>query len=159
MCRVGSARSRYARRQRARVAGLIASVVGVQPSVEDSDGIVETVGAADRDESLSAADSAGATQRMERGEGELCLREGQPSLVAEPGVPARRGSFEAPRLLVERQQQQRQGVREGNLRELRRHRPCEQEVPPVESAFELAVDAPLRGHERKFACPIARLGD
>jgi hypothetical protein len=40
------------------VPGLGTSVVGVQPSVEDSDGVIETAGAADRDERLTAADSA-----------------------------------------------------------------------------------------------------
>jgi hypothetical protein len=83
------------------------SVPGVQPSVEDSDSIIETVGAADCDEGLTAADSARAAQGLERGEGKLRLGERQPSLGAEPGVPARCRSFEAPRLLVECQQQQR----------------------------------------------------
>jgi hypothetical protein len=67
---------------------LIASLTSVQPGVEDFDRTIETVHVADGNENLTAADSAGATQRMERGEGELCLREGQPSLVAEPCVPA-----------------------------------------------------------------------
>jgi hypothetical protein len=38
--------------------------VGVQPSVEHSDHIIETVTSADRDESLTAADSAGAAQGL-----------------------------------------------------------------------------------------------
>jgi hypothetical protein len=52
--------------------------------------------------------------------------------------------LEAPRLLLERQQQQRQRVCERDLGKLRRRRPGEQEVPPFEGALELAVRAPLR---------------
>jgi len=62
-------------------------------------------------------------------------------------VPTRSRLLEPPRLLVERQQQ-RQGVREWNARELRRLRLGQQKVPPVESAFELAVRAPLGSHEQ-----------
>jgi hypothetical protein len=131
--------------------GLATSVAVVQPSIEDSDRLLETVGAADRDESLTAADGAGAAQGLERGEGELRLGERQPDLGAEPGVPAGRGSLEAPRLLVQRQQQQRQGIRDRDLRKLRRLRPSEQEVLPGESALELAVGAPLGGHKHMFA--------
>jgi hypothetical protein len=52
----------------------VALVVGVEPGFEDPEGIIETVPAADRGEGLTAADSAGATQCLERGEGELGLR-------------------------------------------------------------------------------------
>jgi hypothetical protein len=74
---------------------------------------------------------------LEGNERKLRFVERQPRLGAQAGVPARRRRLEPPRLLVERQQQQRQGVRERDLRELRRHRPGQQEVPPFESAFEL----------------------
>jgi hypothetical protein len=40
------------------VSPLNASVAGVQPSVEDTDRIIETVPVADGNESLTAADSA-----------------------------------------------------------------------------------------------------
>jgi hypothetical protein len=40
------------------VDGLVASVVAVEPSVEDSDHVIETVGTATCDESLTAADRA-----------------------------------------------------------------------------------------------------
>jgi hypothetical protein len=51
----------------------VALVVGVEPGFEDPEGIIETVGAADRGERVTAADGAGATQCLERGEGELGL--------------------------------------------------------------------------------------
>jgi hypothetical protein len=41
-----------------RVWGLVASVVGLEPSVEHPDDIIETVGAADGDESLTCPGSA-----------------------------------------------------------------------------------------------------
>jgi hypothetical protein len=40
------------------VSGLVASVLGVKPSAEYPDGIIETVGGADDDESLTGAYSA-----------------------------------------------------------------------------------------------------
>jgi hypothetical protein len=83
--------------------GLVASVAGVQPSVENSDGIIKLVGVADRDESPTAADSAGAGKGVERREGKLRLRERQLGLHTKPGVPARRSRLEPPRLLIERQ--------------------------------------------------------
>ena len=43
------------------------SVVGVQPDIEDPDHIIETVGATDRDERLTAAESAGPTQGLING--------------------------------------------------------------------------------------------
>jgi hypothetical protein len=132
----------------------VVSVAGVEPSVQDSDRVIQTVGATDRDERLTASESAGAAQGLERGEGKLRLRERQPDLGTQPGVPARGCSLKSPWLLVKRQQQQRQGVREWDLWELRRRRPGQQEVPPFESAFELAVDAPLGRHEQMFACPL-----
>jgi hypothetical protein len=58
------------------------SVVGVQPTVEHSDRIVETVGGADCYEGLTAADSAGAGKGVEGRERELCLRERELGLVA-----------------------------------------------------------------------------
>jgi hypothetical protein len=58
------------------------SVAGVQPGLQHSDHIIEAVTSADRDESLTAADSAGASQGLERGEGKLRLRERQPGLGA-----------------------------------------------------------------------------
>jgi hypothetical protein len=67
---------------RAAVSGLVTSLAGVQPSVEDSDGIIETVGATDRDESLTAAEGTWATQGLERGEGKLRLGERQSGLGA-----------------------------------------------------------------------------
>jgi hypothetical protein len=106
---------------------------------------------ANADERVTAADRARTGECMERGDGKLRLRERQPRLVAQPGVPAGRCRFEAPRLLVERQQQQRESVGERDLRELGRERPGQQEVLSGERAFELAVRAPLRGHERMFA--------
>jgi hypothetical protein len=57
-------------------------------------------------ESLTATDRAGARHDVERGHGKLRFRERGPGLRAEPGVPARRGGVEPPRLLVERRQQQ-----------------------------------------------------
>jgi hypothetical protein len=57
------------------------SVVGVQPTVEHSDSIIETVGRTDRDEGLTAADGAGAGKGVEGREGELCLRERELGLV------------------------------------------------------------------------------
>jgi hypothetical protein len=45
-------------------------VVRVQPTVEHSDSIIETVGGADGYEGLSAADSAGAGKGVEGREGE-----------------------------------------------------------------------------------------
>jgi hypothetical protein len=51
----------HAKRLRGDAGGLVASVVGVQPSVEHADHIIETVTAADRYESLAAANSAGAS--------------------------------------------------------------------------------------------------
>jgi hypothetical protein len=80
--------------------------MGVQPTVEHSDSIIETVGGADRYEGLTAADSAGAGEGVEGSERELCLRERELSLAAQPGVPARGCFLEPPGLLVERQQQQ-----------------------------------------------------
>jgi hypothetical protein len=81
------------------------SVVGVQPTVEHSDGIVETVGGPDRYERLPATDSAGAGEGVEGREGELCLRERELSLV-----PAGGCFLEPPRLLVAGQEGQRRGV-------------------------------------------------
>jgi hypothetical protein len=46
--------------RRAPLGTVVGSVVGVEPSVEDPDGVIEVVGSADRHESLTAADSAGA---------------------------------------------------------------------------------------------------
>ena len=89
--------------------------MSVQPRVQDPDHVIETVGTADGGESLTAADSAGADKSMEGGEGKLRLRERQPSLVAQPGVPARCCFLVAPGLLVEGQQQ-RQGVPKRKLR-------------------------------------------
>jgi hypothetical protein len=123
-----------------------------QPGVQDSDHLLQTMHVASRDEGLTARDRSRTGQGVERGQGELCLREREPRLVAQPSVPARRGSLEPPRLLIEGQQHQRQGVRERYLRKLRRQRPREQEVSPIESALELAVRAALRGHEHMFAC-------
>jgi hypothetical protein len=56
--------------------------VGVQPTVEHSDSIIATVGGADRYERPAAADSAGAGEGLERGEGKLRLRERELSLAA-----------------------------------------------------------------------------
>jgi hypothetical protein len=56
--------------------------VRLQPSVEHSDHLIETMGAADRDEGLATADSAGAGKGVEGRERKLRLRERQPSLVA-----------------------------------------------------------------------------
>jgi hypothetical protein len=99
----------------------------------------------------------------------LCMVEGMPvraavrrdhacqsSHAARPCLPARCCCLKSPRLLVERQQQQRQRVRERDLRELRRQRPGQHEVPPLESTFELAICAPRRAHEPMFACLEAR---
>jgi hypothetical protein len=55
--------------------------VGVQPTVEHSDSIIETVGGADRYESLTAADSARAGKGVKSREGKLCLRERKLGLV------------------------------------------------------------------------------
>jgi hypothetical protein len=76
----------------------------VQPSVDDADDILETVGSTDRYESLTAADSTWPTQGLESGERELGLGKRHPALPAQASVPTRRGSFKAPRLLLERQQ-------------------------------------------------------
>jgi hypothetical protein len=84
---------------------LLASVTGIEPGVEKPDCVIETVGAADRHESPTAADSAGTSKRLECGEGKLRLRERQASFGAQPGVPARSRRLEPPRLLFERQQQ------------------------------------------------------
>jgi hypothetical protein len=83
------------------------------------------VGAADRSQGLTAADSALARLGLDGGESELRLRKRQPGLGTQTGVPARRGGLEPPRLLVERQQQQRQGIRERDLRKLCRRGPGE----------------------------------
>jgi hypothetical protein len=64
-------------------------------------------------------------ERLSTGDGELGLRGRQPRLIAQPGVPSRRRRLEPPRLLIERQQEQR----ERDLRKLRRHRPRQQDVP------------------------------
>jgi hypothetical protein len=56
--------------------------VGVQPTVQHSDSIIETVGGTDRYERLTAADSAGAAKGMERREGKLRFGERQSRLVA-----------------------------------------------------------------------------
>jgi hypothetical protein len=58
------------------------SVAGVQPTVEHSDSIIETVGGADRYEGLTAADGAGASEGVEGRERELCLRERELGFVA-----------------------------------------------------------------------------
>src|SRR5687768_16810122 len=84
-----------------RVWYLAASVVRLEPTVEHSDSIIETVGGADRDESLTAADRALAPKGLERGEREVRLGKRQPGLGTQPGVPARCCSLEPPRLLVE----------------------------------------------------------
>jgi hypothetical protein len=60
------------------------------------------VGAADGDESLGAADGAGATEGLERRERNLRLGERQPGFGAQAGVPARRRRLGPPRLLIER---------------------------------------------------------
>jgi hypothetical protein len=128
------------------------SVAGAQPTVEHAHRVLEAVRLAEGDQRVTAGDGVGTGERIEGGNGKLRLRKRQPRLVAEPSMPTGRRRLEPPRLLVERQQQQRQRVRERHLRELGRERPGEKEVPPFESAFELAVCAPLRGHERMFAC-------
>jgi hypothetical protein len=106
-------------------------ITGVEPSVEDSHGVIEAVGAADCDESLTAADSTGAGKGMERGQGKLCLRKRQPNLSTETRVPARRCCLAAGRApaatAIARPR--------GNLRDLRRHRPRQQEVPPFARAL------------------------
>jgi hypothetical protein len=43
------------------VAPIVASLASAQPGVEDADHVLQTLRAADRDESLTAADSAGAS--------------------------------------------------------------------------------------------------
>jgi hypothetical protein len=116
--------------RRAAVWSLVTSLVGVQPSFQDFDGILKMVAAADRGESLSAADSAGAAKGLERGEGKLRLGKRQVGLGAETCVPARRRFLEPPRLLVKRQQQQRQGVGEWDRWKLRRQCPGEQKFRP-----------------------------
>ena len=123
----------------------------VQPGVQHADRIVQPVRSAERDESSAASDRAGGRQPRERGDGELGLRQRQPGIGTEPGKPARSGRFEPPRLLVERQQEERQGVGERDFGELPRHAPREEEIPSGEGALELAVGAPFRGHERMFA--------
>lgn len=60
--------------------------------------------AADRNERLTTSNRPRADQGVERGDGELRLRERQASLGAGPGVPARRRRVEPRRLLFERQQ-------------------------------------------------------
>ena len=80
---------------------------------------------------------------MEGGEGELRLLKGESRLRAEPAMPAGSRHIEAPRLLVQREEQQRQRVRERHLWDLSSKRPRDEEVSPVESASELAVRAPL----------------
>jgi hypothetical protein len=96
-----------------RVSCLVASVVRLEPSVEDPDDIVEAVHVSDRDESLTTGDSVLAREGLERGEGKLRLRERQPGLGTKPGVRARSCFLETPRLLVERQQQRRLGTELG----------------------------------------------
>jgi hypothetical protein len=54
--------------------------VRLEPSVEDPDDIVEAVDLADRDESLTAADSALPPKGLERCERELRLGKRQPDL-------------------------------------------------------------------------------
>jgi hypothetical protein len=88
---------------------------------------------------------------MEAGEGELRLLEGESRLSAEPAMPAGRRHIEPPRLLVQGKEQERQRVRERHLRDLSSERPRDEQVAPIESASELTVRAPLRGHERMFA--------
>jgi hypothetical protein len=131
-----------------------AQFAGVQPGVEHAHRAIETVGAAERSQRLPARDRPGSAHGIQGADGQLRLREGQPGLGAEPGVPARRRRLVAPRLLFERQQQERQSVGERDLWELRRERPGKQQVPAGESAVELAVGAPMRGHEHMFACVI-----
>jgi hypothetical protein len=63
-----------------RVSCLVASVVRLEPSVEDPDDIVEAVDLADRDESLTAADSALPPKGLQRCERELRLGKRQPDL-------------------------------------------------------------------------------
>jgi hypothetical protein len=63
----------HAKGRRAKCGGLVASAETVQPRMEDSDGIIETVRVADGDESLTARDRGRTGQRTERGDGELRL--------------------------------------------------------------------------------------
>jgi hypothetical protein len=100
---------------------------------------------AEGDERLTAGHRARTGERIERRDGELRLGQGQPSLGAQAGVPAGRRRVEAPALLIEREQQQRERVGERHPRKLGREPPRGKEVAPVESALELAVRAPLRG--------------
>jgi hypothetical protein len=61
----------------------VASLTSIQPGVEDSDSIIDTMGGADRYESMTAPDTPCAT-----------AREGTPTPGAEPGiggVPPQRG--------------------------------------------------------------------
>jgi hypothetical protein len=124
---------------------------GRSPSVEHAHRVIKAVRLAAGDKRLTAGHGAVAGQRIERGDGELRLGERRPRLVAEPGVPAGRCRLEPRRLLIERQQQQRERVSERHLRKLGRENPRHQEVPPGERASELAIRAPLRGHEHMFA--------
>jgi hypothetical protein len=86
----------------------------------------------------------------------LRLGKRQVGLGAETCVPARCCFLKPPQLLVKREQQQRERVGERNLRKLSLKRPGEQEVPSFKSTFELAVRAPLRGHDHMFARSRAR---
>ena len=106
MDRSGDRHRRWAASRGAHWPEKAASIAGLQPGVEDPDSVIESVRVADGDQGLSAAASPGAGKGLERSECELRLRERQPSLVAQPCVPARRGRLEAPRLQVERQKQQ-----------------------------------------------------
>ena len=66
-------------------------------------------------------------------------------------MPAGRRHIEAPQLLVQREEQQSQRVGERHVRDLSSERPRDEQVASVEGASELAVRAPLRGHEHMFA--------
>jgi hypothetical protein len=110
--------------------GPVASVVGVQPSVEHAHHVIETVTVADGDESLTAADSAWASQGLECGEGRLRLREHQPSLGTQPGVPARCCSLERHGSGRTRATAAT-GVRERNLRNLKYVSECPRFGVPI----------------------------
>ena len=132
------------------------SASGAQPAVEHAHRVIKPVCVADANERLTSSDGAGASERVKRGDGKLRLCKGQPRLGAESGVPWGSGRVEPPRLLVEREEQQRQRVRERHLRDVSSERPGDEQVAPVESAFELAVRAPLSCHERMFAYALGK---
>ena len=87
--------------------GRFLSAASRQPGVEDPDRVIETMGAADPNERLTAGDHARPGQGIVRSDGKLRLRQREEGLGAKPGMPAGRRRFEPQWLLVKRQQQQR----------------------------------------------------